>query len=123
MGKLGVLMAILMDTQIFLDFTPYQLAFTDVSEKHVYHSETSVNIHRLTSHNIQEDTSIKIFIICTNNIHVVCIYKLCTNCMYELHRNCRYELCANCMHEMCTNYVRIVYKIFFDFVNIFGYTA
>jgi len=124
MGKLRVLTTILMDTQIFLDFTPYRLAFTDVSKKHnVFHSEKSVNTDRLTPHNIQEDKSIKIFIMCTNNVLTVCIYKLCTNHMYELHTNCRYKLCTNCMYEMCTNYVRIVYKIFFDFVNILGYTA
>ena len=56
MGDLEVLTAILMGTQVYLDFTPYLLSFTDVSEKHnVYLAETSVNIHRLTRHNVQED--------------------------------------------------------------------
>ena len=60
---------------------------------------------------------------CMYTLRTNCMYEMCTNCMYELHTNCTYELCTTCMYEMCTNYVRNVYKIFFDFVNIFGYTA
>jgi len=89
-------MAILMDTQVFLDFMPYRLVFTDISEKHdVYHSETSVIIHRLTSHNIQEDKSIKTFIMCTDNVPTVCISRVQTVCM-------------NCIQIVGTNYVQTV---------------
>jgi hypothetical protein len=92
----------------FFYFTPYRLAFTDVSEKHnVYQTETSVDIHRLIPRNIQ-DKSIKIFIMCTNNVQIVCIscvQTVCTNCIQIVGMNYVRTVCVKCV-QLRTNCVQ-----------------